>query len=58
VVNGIAIKCDLCGGNPECVKQCTPDALKLMTPEQVAAEKRRGHAAVLVRPALRKLGVK
>jgi len=58
VFNGIAIKCDLCGGNPECVKQCTPDALKLMTPEQVAAEKRRGHIAVLVRPALRKLGVK
>lgn len=35
-----AIKCDLCGGDPQCVKQCMPVALKLMTPEQVAGDKR------------------
>ena len=58
VFRNIAIKCDLCGGDPACVKQCAPNALKLMTSEQVAAEKRREHAAVLMRPALRKLGVK
>jgi len=55
---GIAIKCDLCGGDPECVKQCAPKALELMTSEQVAEKKRLEHAAVLMRPALRKLGVK
>jgi len=58
VLRGIAIKCDLCGGDPECVKHCTPNALKLMTSEQVAAEKRREHAAAVMRPALKKLGVK
>jgi len=58
VFRSIAIKCDLCGGDPACVKQCAPNALELMTSEQVAEKKRREHAAVLMRPALRKLGVK
>jgi len=58
VFRDIAIKCDLCGGDPECVKACAPYALKLMTSEQVADEKRREHAAVVMRPTLRKLGVK
>jgi Fe-S-cluster-containing hydrogenase component 2 len=40
VVNGKAVKCDLCGGDPACVKQCMPEALKLATPAQVAAGKR------------------
>jgi len=40
VVNGKAVKCDLCGGDPACVKQCMPGALKLATPAQVAAGKR------------------
>ena len=53
-----AIKCDLCGGDPKCVKACAPNALKLMISEQVAEETRRKHAAVVMRPALRKLGVK
>lgn len=26
--DGIALKCDLCGGNPECVKVCYPRALQ------------------------------
>ena len=27
--SGVAMKCDLCGGNPECVTLCPPQALKL-----------------------------
>ncbi len=42
--NGKAIKCDLCGGDPQCVKQCVPGAIKLVTSEQVVAEKRLGTA--------------
>jgi len=40
VVEGKAIKCDLCGGDPACVKQCVPKALKLVEPAQVAQAKR------------------
>jgi Fe-S-cluster-containing hydrogenase component 2 len=58
VFKGIAIKCDLCGGDPKCVKHCAPNALELMTSDRVAAKKRREHAAVVMRPKLRKLGVK
>lgn len=28
--NGIAFKCDLCGGDPACVKECYADALQFM----------------------------
>jgi len=30
--SGIAMKCDLCGGNPECVTLCPPKALKFESP--------------------------
>jgi len=43
--NGKAIKCDLCWGDPACVKRCSPKALKLVLPEQVAEEKRRAYVA-------------
>ena len=26
--NGLAVKCDTCGGEPECVKHCIPEALR------------------------------
>ena len=43
--NGKAIKCDLCGGDPACVKRCTPGALKLISPEELASEKRHAYVA-------------
>jgi Fe-S-cluster-containing hydrogenase component 2 len=39
-VTKTALKCDLCGGDPQCVKQCMPVALSLTTPEQVAEKTR------------------
>ena len=35
-----AIKCDLCGGNPECVKACTYGALSYSAYDESAKEKR------------------
>ena len=35
-----AIKCDLCGGNPECVKACTYGALSYSAYDKSAKEKR------------------
>ncbi|MDI6819838.1 MAG: 4Fe-4S dicluster domain-containing protein [Candidatus Hodarchaeaceae archaeon] len=40
LLDGKAIKCDLCGGSPACVKQCMPGALRFVAPERIAAEKR------------------
>lgn len=37
----VAFKCDLCGGDPECVKYCVPGALKLASPQEQAKAKRR-----------------
>jgi carbon-monoxide dehydrogenase iron sulfur subunit len=36
------IKCDMCGGDPQCVKKCPKGALKLI-PEQVLGETKRMH---------------
>lgn len=36
----LPIKCDLCGGDPECVKECPKGALKLI-PEEALGEARR-----------------
>jgi carbon-monoxide dehydrogenase iron sulfur subunit len=36
----LPIKCDLCGGNPECVKECPKGALRLI-PEEALGETRR-----------------
>ncbi|MCS7131978.1 MAG: hypothetical protein NZ934_04555, partial [Hadesarchaea archaeon] len=44
---GVAIKCDLCGGDPACVKQCMPGALKLIEPGRIAAEKRLAVAHIM-----------
>lgn len=43
--DGKVIKCDLCGGDPACVKRCTPKALKLVSSEQVAEEERHAYVA-------------
>ena len=29
VLDGVAYHCDLCGGNPQCVKVCTPKAISI-----------------------------
>lgn len=38
------IKCDLCGGDPKCAKQCIDGAIVLMPFEAVGVEKRLAHA--------------
>jgi len=40
MVDGQLIKCDLCGGDPVCVKFCLTGALTYADPEEVAAYKR------------------
>ena len=37
-------KCDLCGGDPECVRFCAPGALRYEPPEQWAQEPRKAYA--------------
>lgn len=37
----IMIKCDLCGGDPECVKYCVYGALSYVTADEAASSKRR-----------------
>ncbi len=40
-IQRVAFKCDLCGGDPECVKYCIPGALTLASPQEQAKAKRR-----------------
>lgn len=39
-VNGEVIKCDLCNGEPECVKICPADALRFIDVRHVGKDKR------------------
>ena len=41
---GTAFKCDLCGGDPECVRICEPMALVLVRSDELEAERIRGSA--------------
>jgi carbon-monoxide dehydrogenase iron sulfur subunit len=41
---GIAQKCDLCGGDPTCVRVCPNQALVLVPPEEESLRRRRGEA--------------
>jgi len=34
------IKCDLCSGEPECVKYCTPKAIEYLTPGEAATKRK------------------
>lgn len=46
--NGFAEKCDLCGGDPECVKFCLRGALKFVEPdENMLAKKEKTARSVL-----------
>ncbi|MFC1990902.1 4Fe-4S dicluster domain-containing protein [Chloroflexota bacterium] len=38
--DGVPAKCDLCDGDPQCVKACTFDAIKFGEPEKLAQDKR------------------
>lgn len=38
------IKCDLCGGQPECVKFCSPKALDFISPADAAVRKKVSYA--------------
>ncbi len=44
---GLALVCDLCGGDPECVRRCTTHALVYGEGEDIARQRRekRAHAA-------------
>ena len=44
---GIMIKCDLCGGDPECVKHCVYGALEFVSADEAAYIKRRAGAGRL-----------
>ena len=37
---GHAVKCDLCGGDPECVKVCTFDALQYLPEEEITVKQK------------------
>jgi len=41
VENGLALKCDLCGGEPSCVRHCPTEALRFIAPEEEIAKKQR-----------------
>ncbi len=46
------IKCDLCGGDPECVKVCQPGALRFVEVEDMVQSKRFRSATKLVLSAV------
>jgi Fe-S-cluster-containing hydrogenase component 2 len=43
-VTHVAIKCDLCGGDPECVKRCPEKALQFIDAEKAAHYRQRAFA--------------
>lgn len=48
---GLAIKCDLCGGDPQCVKYCWTQALEYLPPLQYTAMKREKLTDRMIREA-------
>ncbi|MFC1870856.1 4Fe-4S dicluster domain-containing protein [Chloroflexota bacterium] len=48
--HAVAVKCDLCGGEPECVKYCEAEAITYDTPREISRDKKN------VIAVLRKLG--
>ncbi len=43
--SGRAVKCDLCGGDPMCVRFCRPEAITLGIPNELSEAKRQSQAA-------------
>ena len=46
-VRKVAVKCDLCGGDPTCVKFCTQEAIRFVAKEEIGWEKRKKAAEKL-----------
>ncbi|MDH5703068.1 MAG: 4Fe-4S binding protein, partial [Aigarchaeota archaeon] len=40
VKKGVAVKCDLCDGEPECAKVCVPGAIRYVDLDRTAMEKK------------------
>lgn len=51
-VTHVAIKCDLCGGDPECVKRCPEEALQFIDAEKAAYYRRRAFAKLFENAAV------
>ncbi len=51
-IERVAFKCDLCSGDPECVKYCIPGALTFGTAQEQARTKRRNRTKVRYELAL------
>jgi carbon-monoxide dehydrogenase iron sulfur subunit len=45
---GVAVKCDLCDGDPECVKACPTNALRFETLENILSDVRKKVAKAVV----------
>ena len=43
--NRVVIKCDLCGGDPQCAKACPTDAITYVDADHTGLERMRAHAA-------------
>lgn len=53
---GKAIKCDLCGGDPKCVKWCPTGAIKFVDAGEIPMDKKKAGARFLVHDELVKVG--
>jgi Fe-S-cluster-containing dehydrogenase component len=42
----VAVKCDFCGGEPECVKHCSPGALRVVPREEAIQSNKRLYSGV------------
>ena len=49
--DGNLLKCDLCGGDPQCVKFCIPAAIEYLPAEQVGERQRKKAAAAFLKDA-------
>lgn len=41
VLKGVSVKCDLCGGDPNCVKMCSKDAIRYVKSEKIGVDRKR-----------------
>ncbi len=54
---GVAMKCDLCGGEPKCVKDCPKGALRLLSNALLSQTKQREWITIMAKEYLGKYGV-
>jgi anaerobic carbon-monoxide dehydrogenase iron sulfur subunit len=48
---GKVIKCDLCGGDPECAKACPTQAITCVDAEHTGLDRMRAHAYQTLNPS-------